>query len=262
MDEKIKIYVCYHNRQPWNEALDSSLFVPIHCGRAIYDPAKDDGSGDFLPELGDDTGDNISEKNRFFCELTGMYWIWKNDHDSDIVGLNHYSRIFHNSEEDNRPITRDVILAKLEEYDFIVTGSTYKYDHDLEYASEFSAYRGYAGCHVKRDFDYVLEACSLLFPELYDRIYYEVMNSCEMNICNIMVCRKKLFDEYCSFLFPVLFELEKRVDIQKDYSNDYQRRAAGFVAERLFRPWLLAKHYSFIDNYIPYKFRKEDEECI
>ena len=58
------------------------MYVPIHVGRE----GKDD-----LGYIGDNTGDNISSKNANYCELTGLYWAWKN-FDADYLGLVHYRR--------------------------------------------------------------------------------------------------------------------------------------------------------------------------
>ena len=77
------IYVCCSKPYP---ALSDAIHRPIHVGAAL--PGESIG----LP--GDDTGDNISAKNRGYCELTGHYWAWKNDRGSDLVGLAHYRRLF------------------------------------------------------------------------------------------------------------------------------------------------------------------------
>ena len=61
------------------------IYVPVQVGRAR---AAD------LGYIGDDTGVNISEKNCYYGELTGVYWVWKNIKTSDYVGICHYRRYF------------------------------------------------------------------------------------------------------------------------------------------------------------------------
>ena len=80
MNKKIEIFTCYHKIY---DIAKSDVIVPIHVGKAL--------SCVNLNMQGDDTGDNISVKNRYFCELTALYWAWKNSN-ADIIGLFHYRR--------------------------------------------------------------------------------------------------------------------------------------------------------------------------
>lgn len=82
MGKNIKILVCAHkdSRLPQHE-----YFCPIQVGASLT-------SARFFPVL-DNTGDNISDRNPHFCELTAHYWAWKNLK-CDIIGLNHYRRFF------------------------------------------------------------------------------------------------------------------------------------------------------------------------
>ncbi|GBR74728.1 protein DUF4422, partial [Candidatus Termititenax aidoneus] len=83
--EQFKILVCTHRQA---EFPPNDIFLPIHCGKAL--------SNLDLGIQGDDTGDNISAKNKNFCELTGLYWAWKNLKklypNVEYVGLCHYRR--------------------------------------------------------------------------------------------------------------------------------------------------------------------------
>ncbi len=81
--KNIKIIVCCHKKDVMAK---EKPYMPIHVGKALSDV-----------ELGiqsDAEGENISTKNRSYCELTGMYWAWKNLKNVDIIGLNHYRRYF------------------------------------------------------------------------------------------------------------------------------------------------------------------------
>ena len=65
--------------------------------------------------------------------------------------------------------------------------------------------------------------------------------------------KKDKFDAYCEWLFDILFELEKRLDIS-DYS-DYDARVFGFVSERLIDPWIETNNVNYKE--IPYVFMEE-----
>ena len=78
----IKIFVSHRIDQD-SEVIDNPLYIPVRCG-AVYDQREN------VEMLGDDTGDNISEKRNSFCELTVQYWAWKNCNDSEYIGFNHY----------------------------------------------------------------------------------------------------------------------------------------------------------------------------
>ena len=79
----VKILVCCHKQ---DVMASQEPYMPIHVGKALH-PELD------LGIQGDNTGDNISEKNPLYCELTALYWVWKNV-DADYKGLFHYRRAF------------------------------------------------------------------------------------------------------------------------------------------------------------------------
>ena len=82
----IKIFVS-HRIDLNSVTIDNPLYIPVRCG-ATFDERTEEEIGGML---GDDTGDNISEKRDSFCELTVQYWAWKNVK-ADYYGLCHYRR--------------------------------------------------------------------------------------------------------------------------------------------------------------------------
>ena len=82
----IKIYTMTH--KPFKKP-DDPVYIPLHVGREI---SQD------LGYMGDNTGEHISDLNPYYGELTGLYWIWKNETEADIIGICHYRRYFINED--------------------------------------------------------------------------------------------------------------------------------------------------------------------
>ena len=163
--------------------------------------AKDD-----FGYIGDDSGDNISDRNPFFCELTALYWGWKNLK-SDYIGLAHYRRHFScrkgqwkyslilTKEEAEKYLEKvDVVLPKKRRYFIESLSSHYKHTHDLE--------------HLELTREIIRKQC----PE-YVPMFDKVMKHTGAHMFNMMIMKREVLDSYCSWLFPILFALEEEIDV-------------------------------------------------
>ena len=212
-----RIYICTHKQYT---KPDSDLYHSLHVGRAI--------STDLGYE-GDDTGDQISDRNRSFCELTGLYWIWKNVR-CDIVGICHYRRYFIDDEDF---LSKERIEALLEkDYDVILPTSSFThYENTRDH---------YAHEHFSKDLDTLREILAELSPESLPA--FDLTCSCNlMSAWNMLIAGKEIFDEYCGWLFPILFEAEKRIDISS--YDTFQGRLFGYLSERLIRVFFMMHTY-------------------
>lgn len=194
------------------------MYVPLHVGR--------EGKTD-LGYLCDNTGDNISRKNQYYSELTGMYWVWKNYQGSDNVGICHYRRFLTN--DAGRLFTEAEIESLLTRYDLITTKTlTMRYPY----------YDGFSHNHNLRDLEVALEIIKEMYPDYYDTLD-EMVHKRETWFGNIMICKKTLYDEYCSWLFPIFFEMEKKINVES--YDDYHKRVYGFISEFLLYVWATVK---------------------
>lgn len=175
----------------------------------------------------DSTGDSIAFKNFAYCELTGLYWIWKNT-DHDVTGIMHYRRYLAEPGT-NQPLSLPEIERGLKEHDILVPRPV---------ALSCSVAEHYCFCHPASDY-LALSRAMEGQPEPYRLAFSEVMASSTIVPCNIMVARKDALDAYCEWLFSVLGECERGVDLYSG-RDDYQRRVFGFMAERLLMVWLVA----------------------
>ncbi len=160
----------------------------------------------------DDTGENISEKNQQYCELTGLYWIWKNA-EEDYVGLVHYRRHF---------LLPDDWLEKMEKNGIDVILPVPLYVAPCVAGN-------YKERHVASDWEILMEYFQKNLLLEYD-MALEFFNGGLYSPCNMLIAKKAVFDELCSWLFPILDAVAKRIGKRED---KYQNRYPGFMAERL-----------------------------
>ncbi|MBR3978632.1 MAG: DUF4422 domain-containing protein [Oscillospiraceae bacterium] len=208
-----------------------AMYVPVHAGKALH-PELDLG----IP--GDDTGENISHKNPNYCELTCLYWAWK-QLQADYIGLAHYRRHFARSGLGNkwqRVLTREQLEALLEKAPVVLPK---KRNYYIE-----TNYQQYIHAHHEADLKETEKILRDFYPA-YLPAYEKTMASTMGHRFNMFVMRQDLFRDYCGWLFDILFKLEDRLDISR-YSA-YDARVFGFVAERLLDVWLLTNHISYVE---------------
>ena len=231
----VKIIVATH-KPYWMP--EDKIYLPVQVGAA--------GAANDLGYARDNTGDNISNKNKNYCELTGLYWAWKNL-SADYIGLAHYRRHFtlrKGSDKTNLPITGEELIPLLENYDVLLPR---KRNYFID-----TTYDQYVHAHHKEDLDTTEAILKERYPEYLDA-YNKAMKSTSGHRFNMFVMKKYVFDKYCTWLFDVLFELENRLDIS-EYSN-YDARVYGFVGERLLDVWMMTNMVNSKD--IPYVFMEK-----
>ena len=230
----IKIFIATHKPCKLPE---QSCYIPIQVGAQgkdsiSYSQVGITGcSGDIIR---DDDGENISQKNPFYCELTATYYIWKNI-SADVVGLCHYRRYFANKKTlgtDEKPFANvltesdieslmadaDVIIPKRNKY-FIETLYSH-YAHTMD------------GMHL----DVARDVMAQIFPE--DLKYMDaIFSRTNGSMYNMCIMKKDVFDEYSQWLFALLAGVEEKVDLTG--LTDFQARLFGRVSEILMNVWIL-----------------------
>lgn len=222
----IKLFVCCHQL---TEGPKHPLLVPIQVGAALAD-------NHFPRFLYDDTGDNISSKNRSYCELTAQYWAWKNVR-ADYYGFFHYRRYLYPDMKAKCPyrIERKAEVRSLErlgfnsfddliqQYDLIVPMGENMYLPVREHYAK-------APFHHGQDLDSGEEIVKKLSPE-YEDAMEQYLSQTFCYFGNIFIMKREISVHYCDWLFSILNLFDQRVDISN--YDPQERRVNGYIAERL-----------------------------
>jgi len=217
---EIKIMVAAHKE---SQMPQDNLYLPVHVGKALHQEKE-------LGYQSDAEGENISEKNPYYCEMTAMYWGWKNLK-CDYIGLVHYRRHFSLKPVSNggwgNVLTSEQAKELCKKHDIILPKRRNLYIETV--------YSHYDHTFYGEQFDKAREIIRRRCPE-YLAAFDVKMKSRHEHLFNMFIMRKDLFDAYCSWVFPILGELEGCYNL-KDM-DAFQARLIGRVGERLLDVWI------------------------
>lgn len=228
-DKTVRIVVAAHKPYPMPA---DDIYLPLQVGAAL----KKDEEGRPLRfgYAADDTGENISELNPGFSELTALYWAWKNLRE-DYIGLVHYRRHFGFGRRKCRRVEDALkgreLIPLLKRYAVFVPKKRW-------YVIE-TLYSHYAHTHYAGHLDITREILKMTAPA-YLASFDRVMKQRWGYMFNMAIMRRDVLDRYAAWLFPILFALLKRLSADKDTSelDAYQGRLYGRVSELLLNVWL------------------------
>lgn len=225
----VKLFVCCH--QP-KAVPDHPLLVPVQVGAAL---AEERFPGFFQ----DDTGENISEKNRSYCELTAQYWAWKNL-DADYYGFFHYRRYLYPDAAEKRLylVEREPTGALLEKLGYGGFEELIRqYDLLLPKAENMylSVREHYARFHHQKDLELMERIVLENHPEMAEALE-RYLSGTVFYFGNIFIMRRERFRHFCGWLFPLLEEFDRRADVSG--YDPGERRVDGYLAERLLGVYL------------------------
>lgn len=260
----IKVAVAYHKQ---SKLLIHESLLPIHVGKAL--------SSVDLGIAGDDVGDNISKKNPVYCELTALYWLWKNV-DADYKGLFHYRRCFSVEPSHKRMVIKQKMQQTINKFLIPINLKTeaaisilYKCNSEDEFEDKVNRFCKqmpkllrkanllvpypitFLSSEVIDHFSkqmgqyYLMlldEIVKKYYPQLYH--YYEMaMHGHVLYFGNMSVMDNNTFNEYCSVLFDILKiheeEVVKRNYIKDVYSEGAYSRISGYLGEILTSTFIL-----------------------
>lgn len=219
----IKIIVAAHKKYQMPK---DKMYIPVQVGAEGKELIEN-----YTP---DNTGDNISKLNPYFCELTGLYWAWKNL-DADYIGLVHYRRYFTESkkipkEEDKKfecVLTKEQLEEKLKNVDVILPKKRKYYIENL--------YSHYEHTMYVEPLEKTRKIIQDKYPEYLDE--FDMLHKrTSAHMFNVLIMRKDILNEYCTWLFDILFELQKQIDESK--YDSFHARFYGRISELLLDVWI------------------------
>lgn len=267
MKQNFFLMIAFHKK---NFNIGSKDFFPIHVGKKL--------SNTDLGIAGDNTGDNISDKNKSFCELTALFWAWKNIN-AEYYGLMHYRRYF------LKPrgifgkffvdfnFFRKKLKNSSKDKSFFSYSSTQIFSTESNFSNHFNKFKifiknnseefdlfvpeylyfstsikeHYKTHHNLQDLLQIENIINNKHPEFLES-FEKIMSGNKLYAYNMFIAKKYFYIAYMNWLFDILFEFEDLINIEE--YDEYQSRVFGFLSERLFNVFL---DYYMNRNYLKIK---------
>ena len=225
---KLEVFVATHKKYQMPK---EPLYKPLQVGASLNEEIFE-----YQP---DNVGQNISFKNKNFCELTGMYWALKNSQ-ADYIGLVHYRRYFRSTKKTHTKYKFEMLpdqneLANLLEKTDIILPK--KQNYYIE-----TIYSHYSHTHNEEDLKKTRVLIEKLTPK-YLASFDKVMQRKKAHMFNMFIMKKDLAQAYGTWLFEILFALEKEIDLNK--YDEFHARLFGRISEMLLDVWLDYYGYSY-----------------
>lgn len=221
----IKVFVATHKRY---RMPSDKMYLPLHVGAS---------GKESIGFQRDDQGDNISYLNYAFCELTGLYWGWKNC-DASYKGLAHYRRHFRGQKKTKDPfdcvLTQKEAQEYLKETDILVTKRRNYYIETI--------YDHYCHTLYPEPLDETRKIIARKYPQ-YLQAFDHHMKEKSMHAFNMFIMSKEKYDAYCTWLFDILFELYE--EFQDEEYNSFHARFPGRISELLLDVWIEKNQYRY-----------------
>lgn len=227
MNNKVKILCCYYKENIFIPKND--IYIPIQCGKAA--------TGLNLGILGDDTEDNISLRNRYWSEITGLYWAWKNLRGFEYIGLCSYRRFFDFNFSPFAPITKIRPKAQFKEVDSIkfpdIPKLLSKYDIIVpkKYFYAYNLWNVLRMNYYTEDFFVLKNIILRKYPDYEQAFEYCTKKRNFVYGHNMFIMSNRNFLKYCNWVFDILLQAEKEID-PKGYPID-KVRVFGYMHEFL-----------------------------
>ena len=251
MEEKkprVKILVACHKADP--NIRQDDIYMPIQVGAALH-PELD------LGFQKDNEGDNISEKNGSYCELTALYWAWKNLRDVDYIGLAHYRRYFDFA---TKGITNRIIPAKEipQLADLELKGCLKANEVILPtfFSTNISLFESFNVNMYPEDL-YILYKVFDKHCKGYLKTFEKYMLGNKRTAYNMFVMSKDNFDKYCEWLFKILGLVESKV---KPSQYILYRRIFGYMGELLLPIFCLNEGLNIKEKRVIFAGGQDDKQ--